>query len=481
MREPGIDTRFPAGPLLFASGATALLWLTRANEVTLPQAVMAFLILYLPSHAFVQWKREQRAGIPIFSLVTFIYWQCFVLPLFWGDRSSLRWWGPRQALDERAVTEAMAVALVGIASLGLGARCGIAGRWIPPRVPDIPQGGARWNYLRIVLVLGTGLNLFETSTYWFGEAGRQVLVLFQAVVPSVIFAVLFREDLRGNSNAVDRILMAAFVGVRILVAFSSGTLGPALSAVVLALLVYIGERRRVPVVALSLAVLCVLFLQVGKPEFRQRFWHGQGEATRTERMQFWVRESSQVWFSALSKFDGDELRELLYESLARVSLLNQTANVLELTPSTVPHQGVHMYRYLASSVVPRFVWPDKPSVNEANQFYQVNYGITPEDRLEHVSVSVGFLTEGYISFGWWGVVPLMFAVGVLFDAVRSWFLLPRAGRLLPAIGMVLVVGFLPVESQMAVYLGGVVQQVALTILVVAPAVQWTNLRESPST
>ena len=71
--------------------------------------------------------------------------------------------------------------------------------------------------------------------------------------------------------------------------------------------------------------------------------------------------------------------------------------------------------------IPRFLWPDKPSVNEANQFYQVAYGLTAEEELAGVSIAVGYLAESFINFGWFGVVGVMFTIGVFFDFYQKTF------------------------------------------------------------
>src|SRR2546430_11574602 len=49
---------------------------------------------------------------------------------------------------------------------------------------------------------------------------------------------------------------------------------------------------------------------------------------------------------------------------------------------------------------------DKPSANDANRFYQMSYGITAEEDLEHSSFGAGLLVESYINFSWFGVVGM---------------------------------------------------------------------------
>jgi hypothetical protein len=123
------------------------------------------------------------------------------------------------------------------------------------------------------------------------------------------------------------------------------------------------------------------------------------------------------------------------------------------------------------SLIPRAVWPDKPSVNEANQFYQVAYGLSSEEELGTVSIAVGVLAEGFISFGWFGAIGIMFLLGIFFDIYQKVFLSATSGIFMIAMGILLLPSMLAVESQMAQYLGGILQQVLFTVIVFFPALR----------
>jgi hypothetical protein len=156
--------------------------------------------------------------------------------------------------------------------------------------------------------------------------------------------------------------------------------------------------------------------------------------------------------------------------------LNQSANVVDLTPSIVPYQYGWLYSYMVVTWIPRFVWPDKPSMSEANQYYQVAYGLSSEDDLGKVAISVGLLTEGFMNFGWAGVVGIMFLAGVFFDFYQKTFLATTSGALMTGIGVILLPQFLAVESQMAQYVGGILQEVLVTLLVMLPIIRIQGLR-----
>jgi hypothetical protein len=101
----------------------------------------------------------------------------------------------------------------------------------------------------------------------------------------------------------------------------------------------------------------------------------------------------------------------------------------------------------------------------------VSYGLTETEDLSRVSMAVGTLTESYISFGWWGPPMIMFLVGMLLDWLRYSFLNINSGILLNAIGVALLPNFLAIESQMAQYISGLVQAVALTMVVLVPVMK----------
>jgi hypothetical protein len=241
------------------------------------------------------------------------------------------------------------------------------------------------------------------------------------------------------------------------------------------------ELRRVPRGALAFVVLFTLFFQVGKDDFRKTYWQDGGigqqeQVDRVQRVAFWVQNSFDKWNEALSDSSGEAFRRAINPSVSRVSLLNQSANVVELTPSAVPYQYGWLYSYMAITWIPRFVWPDKPSVSEANQYYQVAYGLSTEDDLGRVSISVGLLTEGFINFGWPGVVGIMFLAGIFFDFYQRTFLAKTSGALMTGIGVILLPQFLAVESQVAQYVGGIMQQVVVTLIVMLPIIQIEGLR-----
>jgi hypothetical protein len=151
--------------------------------------------------------------------------------------------------------------------------------------------------------------------------------------------------------------------------------------------------------------------------------------------------------------------------------------VIEKTPRQVPYQHGRLYSYLLITWIPRVLWPEKQSFNDANRWYQVAYQLTSPAQLQTVSIAAGTLTESYISFGWAGPVFVMFCLGLFLGILQKVFFRPASGLLLNSIGIALLPGLLVLESQMAEYVSGLAQQVFAAVVILAPVLRWTRTGE----
>jgi hypothetical protein len=465
--QPVVSSLTPWSLLLPPVGVTAFLWVTRVSEVT-PEAVLyAFFLLLIPWCSFLIWRQRRRRGIPVFALVALAYWWFFAIGLFWLDRE-LRLGRGVVAVEE--VTGAVWLALVGVVCIGAGMKVHIP-QLTPERQLELDDHPTSWIYVRWILVLGTLGSLIPGFYNLLGADGRHIMQILISTVPTVALMLLLRRCLEEKESRLDRALLWGYFPVRIVIGLASGWLGSAVSLGLVCGAMYLFVRRKVPWTLIAISVITVLFLEVGKNDFRAQYWNGEANGGLAEKATSWVNGSASKWSDALQEGGGNSSRDLSNESLERTSLLPQVAHVLELTPSQVPFQMGQTYSYLAITLIPRFMWPDKPSVNDANHYYQVAFGLTGERDLNNVNIGIGCLTEAYINFGWPGVAGIMLAIGVLLSIYERTFVSSTSSKLFFAIGLALLPGVLGIESQMSAYLGGVIQHIALTIIVFLPVVR----------
>lgn len=465
VKDLGDNTLMLVVPPVFG---TLLLWLARLNDVTLFEFLAATGLLASAWTSYYRWRRAGERYLPLFSIVSFMFWIYYALALFWGTRRAYTARG--EELSQQVIEQAMLLAVVGVVCLWIGKWTGVGRRLVSRKVLDIhPQRENTWSYIRTALLLSLPLTFaVQSRAYLFGSGGRQLLMILTSTVPMALFALLFRKLLRRQASHGEVLLIGVFLMGRFLAGIASGWLGTSAAVMVICSIVYLYERRRIPKVAIILVFAYILFFQAGKEAFRKTFWGERVDSTFSQRISFWSSESLRNWQLTLENPNAENWHRLIDQSLGRMSLLQQTAHVIELTPGEVPYQHGRLYSYMLVTWIPRVLWPEKPSVNEANRFYQVAYGLTDAHQLETVSIAVGTVAESFINFGWWGPFLVMIPLGIFFDYFQHAFLARDSGWVLNAIGIALIPSFLALESQLAQYLAGILQCVVVALLVLLP-------------
>jgi hypothetical protein len=448
---------------------TALLWYSSSYNLTLAETGAAFLLGWLPWASYRNWYRGERKGIPLFALVAGMYWLAYVVPLFWASHE-IGLVSGRRPLSESAITASLYLAVTGVVALWAGIKLAARFRWVPAIRVDVSGTPEHWHYLRIIFIVGTLVKVFVPITEW-GQGGRQFISNFENMVPAVSFAIFLRYYLRRKISDLDKFLMFGYAFLALVVGISSGWLGSFVGLGIVCVIVYTYERRKLPLTAALIVLPIILFFQPGKAAFRERYWRGDYASGYSERVAFWVESSWNIWTDAITDQTGQKGKLLADATLSRLSLLQQTANVMESTPSRVPYQYGRLYSYIGVTFIPRFLWPDKPSVNDANRWYQVSYGLTLPRGLSSVSIAVGTLAESYINFGWLGPVLIMFPLGIFLGSLQRICLRADSGLLFSSVGAVLVPQLLTVEAQMAEYVAGLAQQVFVVLLVLIPVLK----------
>jgi hypothetical protein len=456
----------PVELLIPPAGVTAFLLIVSSNAVSTVATLCAYLMIQVAWASYLLWLKGGRSGLPVFAIMGTIYWIYFALPLFTGSRILMS--TRAISIPEEAVTQAMEMALVGVLCLFIGMRLPFKASGAS-RLPDIDErASSSWVYIRVVLVLGTLMGAFPSANYLLGGDARQIMTVLGNAVPGVAYGLLLRRYWIGRASPIDRPLLIVMAAAQVANALASGWLGPMVSLGLTIAALFIVVNRRIPWTPIVLTILSIMFLQVGKQEFRSVYWGVDTPATSAfERINFWVNSSLSQWSESLQLGGTSRPGQLIERTTERASLLTQVAHVRELTPSLIPFQEGQTYSYLFITLIPRFIWPDKPSVNDANRFYQVAYGLSDVRAVQTTSISVGCLAEAYINFGWWGLIVVMCGLGALFR-VYEVFVADRSNTLILVLAATMLPSFLGIEGQLGVYVGGLLQQMLLTFLVFLP-------------
>jgi hypothetical protein len=445
------------------------LWAFSPNSIGLLAITCAFVLTLMPWWSYTVWRQGDLRRFPLFSIVSSMYVIAYVLPLFLGSNLGKTSFGPR-VLAPDAIDNTMLLAVIGVLALGVGIALRLPDGFATQWKLEFSDKALTWNYVRLVF-MGASALAFTLGIGALGQGGRQAMVDLESVVVIAAFLALYRRFLRGQSERLDQILLAGYVVLCIGKGVASGWLGAAVWFVIEIGVCYFDVRRRVPKLVMVIVVVAILFLQPGKDALRGRYWHGIGNSvgTSSERAKYWVDASVSAWSQAVER--PEERSKLFGQTLSRVSLFEPTAMVMQMTPTQVPYQNGRLYKYFFVTLIPRAIWPNKPSFSGANQFYQVAYGITDRRDLGKVSMAVGSLAESYINFGWFGPPLVMFVIGLVLNVVRRYFLDADQGEFLRSLGIALLPSLMIIESQAVQYLAGIIQAVVLTVVIFLPALQ----------
>ena len=475
LNSPKQDTRSAFLHIGVPLVVTAVLWLLSPYEVTISQAGAAVILAWVPWSLYQKWKQGDRREIPFFLLITGMFWLSYAFPFFLTSHDISRVDG-RHNLSKDLLTDSLYLAVLGVFGLIGGVKIAGCSRWTRATSLEVSSASSRLWYLRFVLIAGILMRVF-VQIYAWGPEGQQIITNLETVLPAVTFAIFFRYWLRGKCSDLDRFLVLAYVTATLALDISSGWLGSIVQLALICAGIYVYERRKLPVAAALLMLPLILFLQPAKNEFRARFWQSDPSAGHLERIGFWVNNSIQRWEAAIAEPTDAAIRGLAENTLRRFSLLQPTANVMELTPEVVPYQHGRLYSYILITLIPRFAWPAKPSMSDATNWYQVSYRLTPRNAVERVSLAVGMTAESYINFGWLGPLLVMIPVGVFLEMFNRLFLRYNSGFFLNSLGVVLLPGFIGIESQLASYVAGVAQRVAIAVVVLMPALEFSRQRD----
>jgi len=152
-------------------------------------------------------------------------------------------------------------------------------------------------------------------------------------------------------------------------------------------------------------VVVLVLLQPVKLEYRNTVWQGSVGTSQLEKINKFANIFYDYWIDGSGK--------VVESTYSRSSLLLQTSHVIDWTPKVVPYRNGETLYFMFVTFIPRFIWPDKPTAQQANIFYALDYGVTTREGVKTAMFGVGLLGESYMNFGVLGVLFTYVLIGFL--------------------------------------------------------------------
>lgn len=175
----------------------------------------------------------------------------------------------------------------------------------------------------------------------------------------------------------------------------------------------ISKKAKYTAIILSFAFLTVY--QGIKQEYREYAW-GTSLSSK-EKLAVLTNLITIESFTELFKSNPNE-NESLMATISRLNQGWQTSMVYARVPSRVDFEkGNDLANDIFSSLLPRFLWPQKRTVNDPERFeyytgYRLN-GIT--------SMSIGVLGDYYVNFGFEGSLVALYLFGLFLGLLTRWY------------------------------------------------------------
>jgi hypothetical protein len=424
------------------------IWLVSKRVVPMDIALTGIAILWLsllPGLIYI--RRDDGSAGPFFPAVCLFYALFFAIPIFaiplaWVDASSIVIFGSvaLKHIELKPVLLAtggiaLMIATFYVARRHLRAR--LSGFRLPVNADDVDYRFPLW------CLAGAHF------TYRLIPALSTVPSIGQILDPAIYVALggLYLIWRSGHLWTVEKIILVAVViplelYVRLRFVFLSDLL---LLFVFCAFLLWrTGQTRWLLVVLTAIPLLLSayhvshLYRHITEPGFARI------SATASALLQAFTTERPADQPSRL----GATLASLTHRT-AGLWVFNI---VYDSSPDPIPYWRGETYRPLATSFIPRFLYPDKPREVTGEAFGK-RYGFMPPDDTSNTSFNLPWITELLANFGPLGVIVGMTAIGVFLAMLDLLFNRRESSDLEFVIGLTLIFPLVYPESNFSVMTG----------------------------
>jgi hypothetical protein len=172
---------------------------------------------------------------------------------------------------------------------------------------------------------------------------------------------------------------------------------------------------------------------------------GAGDAI-TAPLEYWL---SGVW-------SGDGVYAKFFGRQTEVAAA--TGLVTTLTPAVIPYEGLDRFLTLPAGLIPRVLWPDKPTLSRG-VWFSANFRGLEQNTTSYSAMTI--FSEGYLFYGWVGTLMAMLIGGTVLGVLRHRLDNPT----LALVYLALVPTILHVEPEFSSYLITLIQRSVVFVIV----------------
>ncbi|MFA6961792.1 MAG: hypothetical protein WC205_13645 [Opitutaceae bacterium] len=412
--SPETSHRLFQGGLAGLVGALVYCYVTTGGDIHVAQLLASAIIVFSAIPA-LNWARTKSTWFPAFEISMLACITFYAIPLFKSSDELASYAAASRSQSALVVLIYVACANFGFSSLRTR-----------PRVPHwavetlLPAKAIHWVPIGLLInVAYAYVSIFLKIIPGNIEGILRALFFGIGIMSTFILARMWGLGLLDRRQ---RIVFVLGLLAYLVVTFSTLYLIGGISLLALTLISYASARRKIPWEAIGIFGVILALLHLGKPEMRKKYWdpatnesRGAPVASLTDLPAYYGE-----WFDysiqALEQHETDPEKKPT-SIFARASLIQMICLSVDEVPNRKPYLLGESYVDIPALIIPRLLWPEKPSSLLANIRLAVYFNLVSEDSGFSVSIAFGPLAEAYINFGYLGVALLGVLMGAGFKRV----------------------------------------------------------------
>jgi hypothetical protein len=397
----------------------------------------------------------QKSDLPFMSFYAILFAGYFGLPVFLDDKFTL----PQLNIivSDTLIVDAEAVILLGFAMLLIGFY--MPGRWFLGSIPRMRRGLDEASGMQMGWTLAfSGLLYLQLRNYI--PARFQAFGAILQQFSSLGVALLFYYYLKGRLRGAQVYALLALIPGMAIIDLSNGGIGPIMQHFLPLMGTYWLVRGKVLWKTTLVVVLIMIPVSGVKQKFRAVAWDPQNNLGVTER--------SALFFDLIvNGFQTDDgfYYHSFQTTMRRLNEISTMVAVQTTTPTVVPYWQGATYVDLYWSLIPRFLYPDKPG-KVLGQDFGHRYGLL--DKFDKsTSYNLPQVVEFYANFGVWGVAIGMLLLGVAQRVLYHILTAPDADASIPLLATIILAHCCNIESDLSAVYGGLFLNIIAIIAILA--------------
>ncbi len=345
----------------------------------------------------------------------------------------------------------------------------------PSMIARMREETQRWTFSQVLYLAGAMIaaGYVLSGLMWRSGGFAQVLGAASEIKSAGLFILTFWVLTRGTGHSIWAAIVAvdvAFGMTGFFAEFKNSILSVLIAAIAAKPRLRAGDMLSVAA-AVALLLSVAIFWSAVKADYRSFVNQGTGAQVVSVPLADRVDYLS----DQVLTFDGAKAADGFDRLVRRHGYIEFLGLVMGSVPQVVPHENgkltVAVLRHIS---IPRFLWPQKP-VLPSDTEVMARYANLEMTWDGNTSISIGYLGELYIDFGYLGGLLAAGALGLIVGGAYRYVRDQRRTSALVAAGLALMV-VLPIAYFGTAYIkmvGSFVMTsvvVALMLLVVAPSV-----------